>query len=71
MVDSKSGTFKKSEVRTSSGAAFGRGHDEVTRRIESRIASVTMIPVGKGTLTCSNSSYKFAICLQLCCEGTS
>jgi hypothetical protein len=46
VVDSLTGEFKQSEVRTSSGAAFGRGYDDVLKRIERRIASVTMIPVG-------------------------
>lgn len=51
VVDSETGTFKKSTVRTSSGAAYGRGYDEVFRRIEKRIASVTMIPVGETAVT--------------------
>jgi hypothetical protein len=46
VVDSDTGKFMKSTVRTSSGAQFGRGFDAVFRRIEKRIASVTMIPVG-------------------------
>jgi hypothetical protein len=46
VVNSEDGTFMKSTVRTSSGAQFGRGFDAVFRRIEKRIASVTMIPVG-------------------------
>ncbi|KAF8063844.1 TRN1 [Scenedesmus sp. PABB004] len=43
--DAPAPTARRAQVRTSSGAAFGRGHDEVLRRIERRIASVTMIPV--------------------------
>jgi hypothetical protein len=46
VVNSEDGTFMKSTVRTSSGAQFGRGFDAVFRRIEKRIASVTMIPMG-------------------------
>lgn len=47
VVDNEKGTFKKSEVRTSSGATFGRSYDDTLTRIEKRIASVTMIPLGK------------------------
>ena len=43
------GFFKKSEVRTSSGATFGRNFDDILTSIEKRIASVTMIPVGAPT----------------------
>lgn len=45
VVNSDTGKFMKSTVRTSLGAQFGRGFDAVFRRIEKRIASVTMIPV--------------------------
>eukprot|EP00775_Hariotina_reticulata_P002059 gene2059-2379_t len=45
VVDSQSGVRKQSTVRTSTGAMFGRAHDDVIQRIERRIASVTMIPV--------------------------
>eukprot|EP00878_Enallax_costatus_P015111 GHUV01015823.1.p1 GENE.GHUV01015823.1~~GHUV01015823.1.p1 ORF type:complete len:220 (+),score=29.90 GHUV01015823.1:209-868(+) len=45
VVDNDMGFFKKSEVRTSSGTTFGRNYDDVLKRIEKRIASVTMIPV--------------------------
>lgn len=34
-------------MRTSTGAFFGRGYDDVVKRIEKRIAQVTMIPVGE------------------------
>jgi hypothetical protein len=47
VVDSRTGQSKKSNVRTSTGAFFGRGYDEVVRRIEKRIAQVTMIPIGE------------------------
>lgn len=36
----------KSDTRTSSGAQFGRGYDELLRKIETRVATVTMIPIG-------------------------
>lgn len=45
VVDSRTGQSKKSNVRTSTGAFFGRGYDDVVKRIEKRIAQVTMIPV--------------------------
>jgi hypothetical protein len=54
VVNSETGTFMKSTVRTSSGAQFGRGFDAVFRRIEKRIASVTMIPMG--AFLCNTSS---------------
>lgn len=47
VVDSRTGQSRKSSVRTSTGAFFGRGYDEVVRRIEKRIAQVTMIPIGE------------------------
>jgi prolyl 4-hydroxylase len=47
VVDSRTGQSKKSNVRTSTGAFFGRGYDDVIKRIEKRIAQVTMIPMGK------------------------
>lgn len=47
VVDSDTGTFMKSTVRTSLGAQFGRGFDDVFKRIEKRIATVTMIPMGE------------------------
>eukprot|EP00882_Tetradesmus_deserticola_P034525 GHRQ01039640.1.p2 GENE.GHRQ01039640.1~~GHRQ01039640.1.p2 ORF type:complete len:117 (-),score=27.36 GHRQ01039640.1:276-626(-) len=48
VVNSDTGKFMKSTVRTSLGAQFGRGFDDVFKRIEKRIASLTMIPVGEG-----------------------
>uniref|UniRef100_A0A383VHQ9 procollagen-proline 4-dioxygenase n=1 Tax=Tetradesmus obliquus TaxID=3088 RepID=A0A383VHQ9_TETOB len=45
VVDSASGTTKKSTVRTSTGTFFPRGHDDVITVIEKRVAAVTMIPV--------------------------
>lgn len=47
VVDSRTGQSKKSHVRTSTGAFFGRSFDDVIRRIEKRIAQVTMIPIGE------------------------
>ena len=47
VVDSRTGQSKKSNVRTSTGAFFGRGYDDVIKRIEKRIAQVTMIPMGE------------------------
>ena len=46
VVDSVSGKSVDSRVRTSSGTFLARGEDEVVRRIEKRIALVTMIPEG-------------------------
>eukprot|EP00775_Hariotina_reticulata_P002713 gene2713-3010_t len=45
VIDRETLQFKQSSVRSSSGAAFGRGLDKVLQRIEKRIATVTMIPV--------------------------
>lgn len=47
VVDNETGKSKKSTVRTSTGAFFARGVDEVVTRIEKRVAQVTMIPVGE------------------------
>lgn len=47
VVDNQSGKSKKSDVRTSTGTFFTRGYDEIIKRIEKRVAAVTMIPVGK------------------------
>jgi hypothetical protein len=52
VVDSASGVSKQSHVRTSTGTFFARGHDDVVRRIEKRIAQVTMIPVGACVCVC-------------------
>lgn len=46
VVDNTRGTYMKSDVCTSSGAQFGRGYDDVLRKIEARVASITMIPIG-------------------------
>eukprot|EP00775_Hariotina_reticulata_P001675 gene1675-2018_t len=45
VVDNETGKSKKSTVRTSTGAFFGRGEDAVLRKIEKRVAQVTMIPM--------------------------
>ena len=47
VVDHRTGQTKKSNIRTSTGAFFDRGYDDVITRIEKCIAQVTMIPVGK------------------------
>jgi len=47
VVDNDTGKSKKSTVRTSTGAFFGRGEDAVIRKIEKRVAQVTMIPMGE------------------------
>jgi prolyl 4-hydroxylase len=47
VLDSASGSTKKSEIRTSTGTFFPRGHDGVIAAIEKRVAAVTMIPVGE------------------------
>jgi prolyl 4-hydroxylase len=47
VVDNDTGKSKKSTVRTSTGAFFGRGEDDVIRKIEKRVAQVTMIPMGE------------------------
>lgn len=46
VVDNQSGKSVDSRVRTSSGMFLARGEDEVVKRIEKRIALVTMIPEG-------------------------
>jgi len=51
VIDKETLEFKQSSARSSSGAAFGRGFDEVLQRIEKRIATVTMIPVGVSLLS--------------------
>eukprot|EP00878_Enallax_costatus_P040156 GHUV01046158.1.p1 GENE.GHUV01046158.1~~GHUV01046158.1.p1 ORF type:complete len:377 (+),score=28.70 GHUV01046158.1:346-1476(+) len=48
VADSLTGQQKLSDVRTSSGMFFERGEDAVVRRIEERVAMVTMLPVDKG-----------------------
>ncbi|KIZ02233.1 hypothetical protein MNEG_5728 [Monoraphidium neglectum] len=45
VVDQATGKPMASEVRTSTGTFFQRGDDDVIRRIEERVAAVTMIPV--------------------------
>lgn len=46
VADAVTGQHKQSEVRTSSGMFFDRGEDEVVKRVEARVAMVTMLPVG-------------------------
>lgn len=46
VADSLTGQQKLSEVRTSSGMFFERGEDKVVKRVEERVAMVTMLPAG-------------------------
>eukprot|EP00877_Chromochloris_zofingiensis_P001599 jgi/Chrzof1/1143/Cz01g42060.t1 len=45
VVDNDTGEVKDSEVRTSTGTFWDRGHDEVVTRIEKRVAQIAMVPV--------------------------
>lgn len=45
VVDTDTGKPMDSEVRTSTGTFYQRGHDEVITRIEERVAAATMVPV--------------------------
>jgi len=45
VVDNETGKSKESDVRTSTGTFFDKGHDEIIQRIEKRVAQVTMVPV--------------------------
>lgn len=45
VVDSATGKSKDSEVRTSTGTFLSMAQDDVVRRIEKRVAQVTMLPV--------------------------
>ncbi|GFH09339.1 Fe2OG dioxygenase domain-containing protein, partial [Haematococcus lacustris] len=44
VVDAKTGSSKLDDIRTSYGAAFGRGEDVVIAEIEARIAEWTHLP---------------------------
>jgi prolyl 4-hydroxylase len=46
VVNTDTGVFEASETRTSTGTFLEAGQDEVVRRIEKRVAQVTMTPVG-------------------------
>lgn len=46
VADSLTGVHRMSDVRTSSGMFFQRGEDSVVRRVEERVAMVTMLPAG-------------------------
>lgn len=46
VVDSSTGKSKPSEVRTSTGTFFPMGYDDVVKRIDRRVAQVSMIPQG-------------------------
>ncbi|KAG2449396.1 hypothetical protein HYH02_005546 [Chlamydomonas schloesseri] len=48
VVDSKTGQSKLDDIRTSYGAAFGRGEDPVIAEIEERIAEWTHVPPDHG-----------------------
>ncbi|KAI5418769.1 probable prolyl 4-hydroxylase 10 [Lathyrus oleraceus] len=48
VVDNKTGKSFDSSVRTSSGTFLQRGHDQIVRNIEKRIADFTHIPVEHG-----------------------
>jgi prolyl 4-hydroxylase len=61
VLDSKSGSTKKSDIRTSTGTFLARGHDAVISTIEKRVAAVTMIPVGEAL------GYLFWLQLPYCC----
>ena len=50
VVDNETGKSKESDVRTSTGTFFDKGHDEIIQRIEKRVAQVTMVPMGKQQL---------------------
>lgn len=62
VVETETGGSKVSDIRTSSGVFLNRGQDDVIKRIEERIAAVTLMPVGNGeglqVLRCE--------CMQLC-----
>jgi prolyl 4-hydroxylase len=45
VVDSATGKSKDSDVRTSLGSYFPRGHDSIIKTIENRVAQVSMLPV--------------------------
>ena len=47
VVDNDSGKSKDSEVRTSTGTFLRTAHDDIVKRIERRVAQVTMIPAGE------------------------
>ncbi len=47
VADSESGEAKESSVRTSTGTFYNKGADDIIKRIEKRVAQVTMIPEGK------------------------
>mmetsp|Transcript_23212 Transcript_23212/g.59286 ORF Transcript_23212/g.59286 Transcript_23212/m.59286 type:complete len:349 (-) Transcript_23212:555-1601(-) len=48
VVETETGGSKVSDIRTSSGVFLNRGQDDVVKRIEERIAAVTLLPVGNG-----------------------
>lgn len=48
VVNRETGAFEVNSVRTSEGTYFARGENETIRRIESRIAALTGIPVENG-----------------------
>jgi hypothetical protein len=45
VVDQATGKPMDSNVRTSKGTFYQRGHDDIIKRIEERVAQVTMVPV--------------------------
>ncbi len=48
VVDAETGGSLVSDIRTSSGAFIGRGHDAVTRSLEARIAAWSQVPETHG-----------------------
>ena len=48
VVDSTTGGSTTSDIRTSTGTYIGKGHDDVIKRIENRIALWSQIPVSHG-----------------------
>lgn len=48
VVDNDTGKSVDSNVRTSTGSFYSRGHDEVVQRIERRLAHISFLPVDNG-----------------------
>ena len=56
VTDNVSGKSTSSSGRTSTGMFFGKAEDDVIRRIEKRVAQVTMLPVGERTEALATSA---------------
>ena len=50
VVDVRTGSSVPSEVRTSTGTFFDKHHDEIIKRIEAKVAEVSMVPEGRSTI---------------------